>query len=80
MDNEIIKRINALLVDGFEIDGALIIPGANLKTTLDLDSLDYIDLVAITESNFGCKIMTEDFDNIITFQDLYNYIISHIKK
>ena len=79
MDNGIIQRVNALLVEGFELDETLVSPTANLKTTLDLDSLDYIDLIALTESNFGCKITPEDFENIITFQDLYNYIATHAK-
>jgi acyl carrier protein len=79
MDNAIIERINTLLVGEFEADETLLIPGAIIKTTLDLDSLDYIDLIALTESNFGCKITHEDFDNIITFQDLYDYITAHAK-
>jgi acyl carrier protein len=80
MDNGIIQSINTLLVEEFEVDPGQIKPEADLKTTLDLDSLDYIDLVALTESNFDCKIKPEDFDNIKTFGDFYNYIDSHIKK
>ena len=63
MDSGIINKINGILVEGFEVDESVITPGANLKATLDLDSLDYIDLIAVTESNFGCKITPEDFDH-----------------
>ena len=81
MDTEIIKSINTLLVEEFEVDPRLITPEADLKTTLDLDSLDYIDLIALTESNFGCKVKPEVFFNDIkTFGDLYTYIESHVKK
>ncbi len=45
---------------------------------LELDSLDYIDLVVIIESNFSFKVKPEDFTNIATFQDFYDYIISRV--
>ena len=41
-------------------------PGAKLKETLDLDSLDYIDLAVVIENNFGFKVKPEDFTGIIT--------------
>jgi len=80
MDNGIIQSINTLLVEEFEVDPAAITPDADLKATLDLDSLDYIDLVAITESNFGCKVKPEDFNQLKTFADFYQYIDTHIKQ
>jgi len=80
MDNSIIKRINALLAEGFEVDEAQMTPAASLKETLDLDSLDYIDLIALTESHFGCKIAHEDLNSIVTFQDLYDYISNHARQ
>lgn len=80
MDNGIIESINTLLVDEFEVDPGQITPEADLKTTLDLDSLDYIDLIALTEANFGFKIQPEDFNDIKTFTDFYNYVENHIPK
>jgi acyl carrier protein len=80
MENGIIQSINTLLVEEFEVDPGQITPEADLKATLDLDSLDYIDLIAITEANFGCKVKPEDFNNIRTFGDFYNYIIAHVKQ
>ena len=71
---EIITRINGFLVDEFEVDNDEIEPDANLKDTLGLDSLDYVDLVVIIESNFGFKVVAEDFINIHTFQDFYEYV------
>jgi acyl carrier protein len=74
---EIINRINAFLVEEFEVDAEKIVPDANLKDTLQLDSLDYIDLVVAIESNFAFKVKPEDFTGITTFQDLYDYVIVH---
>ena len=71
---EIIERINGFLIDEFEVDADKISPDANLKDTLDLDSLDYVDLVVIIESNFGFKVIADDFLNIHTFADFYKYV------
>lgn len=70
---EIIKTVNAFLVEEFEVDESKIKPDANLRDTLELDSLDYVDLVVVIESNFGFKVKGEDFTSIHTFQDFYNY-------
>lgn len=71
---EIIEKINEFLVDEFEVEEEVIQPEAPLKETLDLDSLDYVDLVVVIESNFGFKIQAEDFTDIKTFQDFYDYV------
>ncbi len=77
---EIIERTNAFLVEEFEADASLITPEASLKEVLDLDSLDYIDLVVALESNFHFKVQPGDFLPLVTFQDFYNYIQAQIKK
>ncbi|MBA3827672.1 MAG: acyl carrier protein [Taibaiella sp.] len=79
MEREIIEKINNIFVEEFEVNAEQISPDASLKETLDLDSLDYIDLVVLTEVNFGCKVKPEDFNNIKTFQDFYQYIGAHAK-
>jgi len=76
---ELIEKINAFLGEEFEIDTEKMLPSASLKETLDLDSLDYIDLVVVIESNFLFKVKPEDFVGITTFQDFYDYVISHVK-
>ncbi|RYE24345.1 MAG: acyl carrier protein [Sphingobacteriales bacterium] len=75
---EIISRINAFLVEDFEVEETAITPNAELKTTLDLDSLDYIDLVVAIEQNFGFKVKPEDFQQMITIQDFYNYVFNRL--
>lgn len=77
-NEEIIRKINGFLVEEFEVDPAKITPESNVKDILELDSLDYIDLVVVIESNFAFKVKPEDFTSIVTFQDFYQYIISRI--
>jgi acyl carrier protein len=77
-NTEIIEKINEFLVEEFEVDAEKLVPEANLKETLGLDSLDYIDLVVVIENNFSFKVKPEDFTNIATFQDFCDYIISRV--
>lgn len=74
----IIEKINHFLVEEFEVEQEKITPAANLKETLELDSLDYIDMVVVVESNFGFKVKPEDFTNIESFQDFYDYVIGRV--
>lgn len=75
---DVIANINGFLAEEFEVDLAAIQPEANLAQTLNLDSLDYIDLVVVTESNFGFQVKAEDFPSIKTFGDFYNYVIAKV--
>lgn len=75
---KVIAIANDFLINEFEVDGEDIGNDANFKTTLGLDSLDYIDLVVVIESNFGVKLGEADFKNIITFDDFYSTIENKI--
>ncbi|ATL49819.1 acyl carrier protein [Chitinophaga caeni] len=77
---EIINKTNAFLIEEFEVAPGSITPEADLKSTLGLDSLDYIDLVVAIEANFGFKVKPEDFQGIASFQDFYNYVIERLKQ
>lgn len=80
MENkEIIAKVNDFLIDEFELEEDQLEPAANLKETLEIDSLDYVDLVVIIERNFGFKVKGEDFATIKTLHDFYEYIIEHAK-
>lgn len=76
---EIILKTNEFLIDEFEVDEEDISPDANLKETLELDSLDYVDLVVSVESNFNVKLDAEDFIDIVTLQNFYDLLENKIK-
>jgi acyl carrier protein len=63
---EVIEETRDFLSEEFEVDRNLILPGNSLKETLDLDSLDYVDL--------NIKITGEDFKGIETFGDFYGLV------
>lgn len=76
---EIIEQVNSILSEEFEVEKSQISPNANVKDTLSLDSLSLVDLVAIVQQNYKIKIPVSDLRTIQTFDDLYNYIESHLK-
>ena len=75
---EIVDQTNRFLAEEFEVDISRITPEGNLRQVLELDSLDYIDLVVVIENNFAFKVKPEDFTGIISFKDFYGYILSKI--
>ncbi len=77
--DKIVAVVNDFLVNEFEVDRDDIQNDAPLKETLGLDSLDYIDMVVVIESNFGVKLGEEDFKKMKTFDDFYNTIDTKIK-
>lgn len=76
--NDIVEKINGLLADEFEVDQTLFTPEANVRDTLSLDSLSLVDLVAIVQSTYKIKIPVTDLRQIQTFNNLYDYIESHL--
>lgn len=77
-NEEIISKINQLLVEEIEIEETQISPEAKLKQDLGIDSLDFVDLFVIIEHHFGFKMKAEEMSGVITLADFYNYIIRRV--
>ena len=77
-EEKIIQIINDFIHEEFEVERSRIIPSADLKATLELDSLDYIDLVVVMEKNLHIKVDPADFIDIRSIQDLYDYVLSRM--
>ena len=75
---DIVKEVNNLLAEEFEVDLELFTPDANVRDTLSLDSLSLVDLVAIIQQTYKIKIPVADLKSINSCNDLYNYIESHL--
>ncbi|HPE77323.1 MAG TPA: phosphopantetheine-binding protein [Draconibacterium sp.] len=76
---EIIEKVNGFLIDEFEIEETRISPDANFKDDLELESLDFVDIVVIIERDFGFKVKSEELVHIRQLSDLYNYIEEQVK-
>lgn len=77
---EIVKQVNILLAEEFEVKAEALLPDANVKETLNLDSLSLVDLVALMQQVYKVKIPVIELRNIQTFNNLYDYIESHLPK
>lgn len=75
----IIQKIRESLADGFEVDIDDIQPDAQMIQTLEMDSLDFVDMVVLIEKNFGFKVTAKDFEGVRTFNDLYEMILSRMQ-
>lgn len=78
-NQHIIDKINGIISEEFEVDPDRMVPGADFRQVLSLDSLDYVDLAALIENHFSFKVKPEDFTLVITFHDFHEYIITQLQ-
>jgi acyl carrier protein len=72
--DRIIKIVNKVLEEEFEIDSALLKPGALLYEDIGLDSLDAVDLIVMVDKELGVRIEEDDARSIRTLEDIYKII------
>ncbi len=72
---EIIRQTNEALKKEFELTDEQLVPQANLKDDIGLDSLDAVDMVVVLEQKFHINIRQGyDLRSIVTLQNLYDFI------
>jgi len=74
---EVIDKVNAFLIEEFEIEPDLIRPEATWKD-IGIDSLDFVDIVVIVDNTFGVKLKGEDMADVKTLDDFYNFLESRV--
>lgn len=79
-EKEIIAKINEVLAEEFEANVEDITPEASLMESLELDSLDLVDVVVLIDNNFGVTLTGTDFVGIKSFQDFYDLIIRKVNE
>lgn len=76
-DAEVIAIINDSMVSEFELDADLMKPESHLINDLEMDSLDFVDLVVILQNAFGVKLRDDpNVRQIQTLGDLHKLILS----
>jgi len=68
--DDILKQIQWVLAELFEIDPARVTPDANLNADLAIDSIDAVDLIDRISRVIGKKVSGEDFRSVRTVGDL----------
>jgi acyl carrier protein len=75
--NDIESKVNAILIEEFEVDEGALRPDAQLGEDLDMDSLDGVDLVVALEKAFRVRISEEEARGIRTLNDIYDRVRAH---
>ena len=75
---EIIEQVNSMLAEEFEVEQSEFTPDANLKDTLQLDSINLVDLIALVQVTYKITIPVNELHQIQTFNNLYDYIEQHL--
>jgi acyl carrier protein len=75
---EIVEKVKITLSEEFDVEQELIVPDAFIYDTLEMDSLTLTELVSILHYTLKIKIPITDLPGIRTFNDLYDYIESHM--
>ncbi len=75
MHSEMISKVNALFVKGFEIPAEKLTPTASLYEDLGLDSLDAVDMLVHLEEEFHIKVDGERLMEVRTLQNVYDLVL-----
>ena len=76
---EIEQKVRAFLIDDLEIDEDKVFPESRLKEDMGIDSLDYVDIVAVVLSTFGVKLNLSKMRGVTTFSQFIDYLEKELK-
>lgn len=71
---EIIEKTNAFLIDEYDKDPALLKPDSRLREDLELNSLEYMDLMVSVKRVFGIMRAPAEMNIVVTLGDFYDFI------
>ncbi len=75
MNEEIFKKVKAIVVEQLDVDPDTVKPEASFANDLNADSLDVVELVMALEEEFDVEIPDEAAEGISTVQAAVDYII-----
>ena len=68
------ENVKDIVAEQLGINKDEIKPESNFKEDLKADSLDLFELVMALEDEYSVSIPSEELENIVTVQDVVNYI------
>lgn len=72
---QIIETVNEALAEEFELESEVLLPEANIREDLHMDSLDMVDMILALERAFSFKLGDRSkVQNIVTLNDIYEFI------
>ena len=77
---EIEQKVRAFLIDDLEIDQDKVFPESRLKEDMGIDSLDYVDIVAVVLSTFGVRVNVDKMKAVKTLSQFIDYLEIELKQ
>ena len=78
-DQEILERIEQVLMEEFEIEADAVSLEASLYEDLDIDSIDAVDLIVRLKELSGERIPPDQFKNVRTIGDIVKVVGNAIR-
>ena len=78
--NEIIEKINQVMITEFEVPSDKIKPEARIAEDLEFDSLDAVDMLVFLEETVNIKIEIEKFKQVKTLNDVYELVVTIVNE
>lgn len=76
--DDLLETLRRILVTEFELDGALVEPGARLVEDLDLDSIDGVTIVVRLEALLHVAISDEEIQMMQTVGDIVDALADRL--
>ncbi len=73
----IFEEVKKVILESLNCEEERVTKDAKLIDDLEMDSLDAADLAMTLEDEFGVTIEDSEFENLVTVQDIVNYIESN---
>ena len=71
--SEIIKAVNSIFIERFELEESELTPEKNIIEDLQLDSLDIVDMIVGLQQKFGIMLRdNKDIRNVRSLGDVYD--------
>ena len=77
---EIEEKVKAFLIDDLEIEEDKVFPESRLNEDMGIDSLDYVDIVAVVLSTFGVRVNIEKMKGVVTLSQFIDYLETELKQ
>ena len=77
--DELYAKVKDILVGEFEIEESKLTPGTLLVDDLDLDSIDFVDMVSKVREFIPGKINPESFKTVRTVQDIVDALYPYVQ-
>ncbi len=71
---EMADALRTAIAEEFELEEDDLQPDAPIKETLELDSLNLVDLIVQIEKTTGVKAKGMEVIKIVTFESLYDFV------